>query len=127
MTGAFRSTGVLALIALAGCSSTAEQTSQAFVDPARYALYDCNQLITEYRSVMTRENELNELMAKARTGFAGEFMAEAGYSTDYLTIHGRRRSIEQVAAENKCNLSAQPSKRAAPPPRPMVNQNPTVR
>jgi len=57
-----------ALIALAGCSSTAEQTSQAFVDPARYALYDCNQLITEYRSVMTRENELNELMAKARTG-----------------------------------------------------------
>jgi hypothetical protein len=127
MTSVFRIVGVGALLALAGCSSTAEQTSSAFVDPARYALYDCNQLITEYRSVVTRENELTELMAKARTGFAGEFMAEAGYSTDYLTVHGRRRGIEQVAAENKCNLSAQPSKRAGPPPRPIVNQNPTVR
>lgn len=129
MTGGVGKAGYAVLLAsaLAGCSSTAEQTSSAFVDPARYALYDCNQLITEYNTVVTRENELRELMDKARQGFAGPLMAEVGYSTDYLTVHGRRQSIEEVARDNKCNLSQTPSKRSGPPPRVITNSGPAPR
>lgn len=114
----------LALLALAGCSSTADQTSSAFVDPARYALYDCNQLATEYRTVVERENELRGLMDKARQGVAGPLMAEVGYSADYLTTHGRRQGIEEAARRDNCNLSQPPAKRGGPPPRVITNEGP---
>lgn len=101
-------TGWLAPLALAGCSSNADHMSSAFVDPARYALYDCSQLAAEYRTVVERERELAELMARARQGAAGAMVAELAYGSDYMTTHGRRQGIEAKARQDNCDLARPP-------------------
>lgn len=104
-----RSVGLILLglpLALAGCSTNADQFGSAFVDPARYTLYDCQQLAAEYATVVERETELRGLMDRARQGAAGSLVAEAAYGTDYLTYHGRRQAIEEAARRDNCNLAA---------------------
>ncbi len=106
-------------LALAGCSTNADQLGSSFVDPARYALYNCQQLSTEYVSVVEKETELRGLMDRARQGVAGSMVAEAAYGGDYLTYHGRRMGIEEAARRDNCNLTA-------PPRRPGARQTQTV-
>lgn len=101
---------VLLLIGLplAGCSTNADQFSSSFVDPARYTLYNCQQLAAEYVTVVEKENELRGLMDRARQGAAGNVVAEAAYGGDYLTYHGRRQAIEEAARRDNCNLTSPP-------------------
>lgn len=97
-------------LGLAGCAdmSTRVGGSSAFVDPARYALYDCRQLATAYDKAAARELELSALMAKAERGTAGGLMAELGYRPDFLTARANREQIEAEMAEKKCTRNAAP-------------------
>lgn len=95
-------------LALAGCASNADQIGPAFVDPARYTLYNCDQLATEYKTLVTRENELRELMDRAKQGAGGAVVAEVAYGSDYVTVHGRRQSVEERARQDNCDLSRPP-------------------
>ncbi len=106
-------------LVVAGCSTNADQFGSAFVDPARYALYNCQQLSAEYKTVVEKETELRGLMDRAREGAAGSFVAEAAYGGDYLTYHGRRQGIEEAARRDNCNLTT-------PPRRPGARQTKTV-
>ena len=87
---------------LAGCAGTHVGSSAAFIDPARYDLYDCKQLNEEYAVVIKRELELSSLMAKAEQGPAGGLMAELGYRGDFVSIRARREQIEERMAQNNC-------------------------
>lgn len=89
-------------LALAGCAGTHVGSSAAFIDPARYDLYDCKQLNEEYAVVIKRELELSSLMAKAEQGPAGGLMAELGYRGDFVSIRARREQIEERMAQNNC-------------------------
>lgn len=102
------------MVALQGCGSMATSVggSSAFVDPSRYALYDCVQLGTAYQRFTKRELELTALMAKAEQGPAGGLMAELGYRPDFMTARANREQIEAEMAEKKCDRSAI---RRAPP------------
>lgn len=108
-------------LALAGCSTNADQFGSGFVDPARYTLYNCEQLGAEYVIVVEKETELRGLMDRAREGVAGNVVAEAAYGGDYLTYHGRRQAIEEAARRDNCNLSSPPRRPggARPPPKPL--------
>jgi hypothetical protein len=121
MTSARFSTLVLfgLSLALAGCSTNADQLGSSFVDPARYALYNCQQLSAEYVTVVEKETELRGLMDRARQGVAGSVVAEAAYGGEYLTYHGRRQGIEEAARRDNCNLTA-------PPRRPGARQTKTL-
>ena len=72
----FRAAALTALFAsgigLAGCAGLGDGVaSGAFVDPAKYELYNCTQLETERKNLAARAEDLEGLMAKADTGAGG--------------------------------------------------------
>jgi hypothetical protein len=114
-----RTTGFSALLvlglALSGCAQMNDTMSTAFADPARYDLYDCPQLEKERKSLAVRSAELQGLMAKAETGFAGPVVAEMAYRNDYVAVRGQSRFAEEAWQRNKCRETPRaPAKMAAP-------------
>ena len=87
---------------LAGCAGTHVGSSAAFIDPARYDLYDCKQLNEEYAVVIKRELELSSVRVEAEEGPAGGLMAELGYRGDFVSLRARREQIEERMAQNNC-------------------------
>jgi hypothetical protein len=97
------SLALLALAAaLAGCAELGENMSSAFADPAKYDLYDCKQLEPERKNLARRTLELQGLMGKAETGFAGPVVAEMAYRNDYVAVRGQSKLAEEAWQRNKC-------------------------
>jgi hypothetical protein len=116
-----RAAAVMALlvsgIGLAGCANMGDGfASGAFVDPAKYELYDCKQLETERKSLSVRAAELQGLMAKADTGAGGPVVAELAYRNDYITARAQYKLADEVWRRNKCQET--PPAAAAPTPLP---------
>lgn len=105
--------GLLALT-LGGCA-TGGVTSSAFVDPSKYDLYDCPQLVTARSNSNSRALELLGLMAKAETGVAGGLVSGLAYRSDYETAVAQRDLLDQKLASNNC-AAERPPVVAAPPP-----------
>ncbi|MDA9506074.1 twin-arginine translocation pathway signal [Bradyrhizobium sp. CCBAU 11386] len=102
--------------ALAGCAGVSDTISPAFVDPARYDLWDCKQLASERKNVAKRIEDLERLMAKAETGTGGVVVAELAYRNDYLAARGQQKLIEETWRRNRCRESDMEA--AAPPAQP---------
>ena len=98
------SLSALALLgfALSGCAQMSDGMSTAFADPAKYELYECPQLEAERKALATRSADLQGLMAKAETGFAGPVVAEMAYRNDYVAVRGQARFAEEAWQRNKC-------------------------
>src|SRR5665647_1034787 len=105
---------------LSGCAEMSDGMSTAFADPAKYDLYDCKQLETERKSLITRTAELQALMDKAQTGTAGPVVAELAYRNEYIALRGQARFADEAWQRNKCSPSppgaAAPAAAAAAPP-----------
>jgi hypothetical protein len=103
-------------IGLAGCAGLGDGVaSGAFVDPAKYDLYNCTQLQTERTALAIRAAELQGLMAKADTGAAGPVVAEFAYRNDFITARAQAKLADEAWRRNKCQDTL-PA--AAPPPSP---------
>ncbi|MFC0243622.1 twin-arginine translocation pathway signal [Rhodopseudomonas telluris] len=112
--------GLLAGAGLSGCAAIGDSAmSQAFVDPARYDLYNCEQLAAERKSLDARLADLDGLMRKAETGVAGSVVSEVAYRNDYINVKAQSRLAEQTWRDNKCTEAAPPTVAApgAKPPR----------
>lgn len=96
---------------LGGCATGGVATS-AFVDPSKYDLYDCKQLITGRDVANARALELEGLIAKAETGVGGALVSGLAYQSDYATARAQRDLIDQKLASNNCAAEL------APPPLP---------
>jgi hypothetical protein len=96
-----------AAVMLAGCASTTVDESTFFVDPARFALYDCKQLSAVRVSYTRRVEELQGLMAKAETGAAGSVVAELAYRPDYLSNQALLKSANAAWERNRCASAPQ--------------------
>lgn len=96
-----------AFAALGGCA-TGGINSSPFVDPSRYDLYDCKQLAAERATVDKRVLELEALMAKAETGFAGGLASGLAYQSDYSLAKAQRDLIDQKLAQNNCAAEPPP-------------------
>src|ERR1043166_7080687 len=69
---------------LGGCAGVGDTfVSSAFVDPARYDLYDCKQLEVERKTIAVRTAELQGLIAKASTVTGGAVVGEIAYRNEY--------------------------------------------
>jgi hypothetical protein len=99
-------------IGLGGCAGMSDGMSTAFADPAKYELYDCKQLEAERKNLAARAAELQGLMAKADTGFAGPVVAELAYRNEYISVRGQAKFAEEAWQSNKCHAS--PPSAAAP-------------
>jgi hypothetical protein len=119
-----RAAAVMALLAagigLAGCANLGDSfASGAFVDPAKYDLYECKQLEPERKMLATRAAELQGLMAKADAGVAGPVVAELAYRNDYITARAQAKLADEAWRRNKCLDT--PAAAAAPPPVPAAD------
>lgn len=91
------------VFALGGCASTG---SSMLVDPAKYALYNCQQLATARVQANTRVAELERLMAKAETGAAGSLVSGLAYQTDYVSARAERDQLDERIAHNNCSTTS---------------------
>ncbi|HXH46762.1 MAG TPA: twin-arginine translocation pathway signal [Bradyrhizobium sp.] len=89
-------------IALSGCAGMSETIAPAFVDPAKYDLYDCKQLEGERRLLAKRTDELQKLMEKAETGAGGAVVAELAYRNDYIAVRGQAQLVDEAWRRNRC-------------------------
>ncbi len=121
------SLAALALLALgaglSGCAQMGETISPAFVDPAKYDLYDCKQLETERKAIASRTAELQGLMSKAETGVGGSVVAEVAYRNDYIAVRGQSKLLEEAWRKNRCQ-DAKPDANAAAPMPPTIKPAP---
>jgi hypothetical protein len=101
-----RRTAMLLLLfagSLGGCADVGDTfVSSAFVDPARYDLYDCKQLETERKTIAVRTAELQGLIAKAGTVTGGAVVGELAYRNDYIAVRGQAKLVEEMWRRNKC-------------------------
>jgi hypothetical protein len=116
-----RAAAVMALlvsgIGLAGCAGLGDGiASGAFVDPARYDLYNCVQLENERKSLAVRTAELQGLMAKADNGAAGPVVAEFAYRNDFITARAQYKLADENWRRNKCQETPPAAAAPAPPP-----------
>jgi hypothetical protein len=117
---------ILSLLILAsglgGCASIGDSfASGAFVDPAKYAQYDCQQLEAERKAQSTRTAELQGLIDKAETGTAGTVVGVLAYRNDYVSARASANLVEETWKRNKCVASpvvVAPPVAAAPAPAP---------
>ncbi|WP_458760447.1 hypothetical protein ACSVBT_06510 [Afipia sp. TerB] len=109
---------VLIAGSLAGCgagTSLGGARTSAFVDPSRYDLYDCAQLSEARVSQLKRVNELEGLMAKAKTGAAGGLVSAVAYESDYAKERANLDLIDDTRRRNNCGeLPAAPAPRSPP-------------
>jgi hypothetical protein len=88
---------------LGGCAALGDSAaSVAFVDPAKYALYDCKRIDIDRKAQAAKTAELKGLIAKAETGSGGAVVAEVAYGNDLVAVRAQARAAEQAWRDNKC-------------------------
>lgn len=96
---------------LAGCAGVGDSAlSGAFVDPAKYELYDCKQLEAERKSLEARTAQLQGYIDKAQTGTAGTVVGEVAYRNDYISTRASLKLANEAWERGKCEATV------APPP-----------
>jgi len=108
---------------VSGCANMSEGMTSAFADPAKYQLYDCKQLEAERKTLSNRMAELQGLMNKAQTGFAGPVVAEAAYSNELVATRGQAKNAEEAWVLNKCRETSAKAASPAPPPPPVADRS----
>ena len=98
----FRSAGLAAAIALAGCTS--HDIVASATRPGKYRLYNCEQLNKRGSELVKRERELEALMQKATQAPGGELAVAIAYRNEYNIAQGDLREVEIEGAEKKCVL-----------------------
>jgi hypothetical protein len=106
--------GLLVVGLLAGCS-TSDGVGTFIVDPGRYSVYHCDGLTARLKAVLTREEELSNLMQRASDGGGGALIGNLSYRADYENALGEEKVLRRTAAEKKCELPP-PGAPASPAP-----------
>jgi hypothetical protein len=90
--------------ALAGCG-LGNGPGSWLVDPGRYEVYHCNDLVTRWKQLTTRENELRALMDKASQSGTGAVIGAVAYRTDYESVLTEEKLVQREANDKKCELT----------------------
>jgi hypothetical protein len=113
-------------LALSGCAGLGDSAaSLAFVDPAKYDLFDCKRIDADRKSLASRTAELNGLIAKAETGAGGAVVAEVAYRNDYISVRAQARLAEKAWRDNNC-ADAEAAAAAAAVPKPAAGAKPAA-
>ncbi len=99
----------VATVALTGCGAFSDGAASVLVDPGKYTLYHCNDMIARRKALLARQAELRALMDKASEGTGGKVIGTLAYRSDYEAAVSDERLLERNAADIKCNLVPPPS------------------
>jgi hypothetical protein len=94
--------GVVLVGLLAGCAMSDDQMARFLVAPGKYTLYSCDEIAKETQAKAAREQELQQLMAKAGTDSGGRVIASIAYEPDYVTVRGELNDLREAAASKHC-------------------------
>ena len=97
---------------LAGCAGSVDDIGLVTVDPAKFTFYNCADLATRNKQVIKRERELRNLMERAEAGAGGALASALAYRSEYVSVRGELKLLQQVAVEKKCELSQWKSEKA---------------
>jgi len=95
--------GCVAAVALAGCSLS-DGYGTLTVDPGRYSVYHCKDLIAQRGNLARREKELRNLIDKANEGPGGGAISAMAYRADYENVLTEEKLLQRTAAEKNCEL-----------------------
>lgn len=93
----------LAALMLSGCASD-ESASRFLVAPDKYVLYSCPEIATESQANLTRQRELEMLMAKAGPDSGGQIASAMAYRPEYLQLRGQMEQMRKAAADKNCRF-----------------------
>ena len=97
------------LVFLAACAgapggSSDETYGRILFAPGKYALYKCDEIADRTTANLTRQHELEALMAKAGAGSGGQLVSSVAYRPEYLELRGEMVELRRVAAEKNCKF-----------------------
>ena len=107
---------LVAALPLAGCETTRDPLAFVVTSPGQYDLYDCPAIKVAATGVVTRQRELEGLMARAKRGPAGGLISATTYQPEYVTLRGKMSQLRQAAAANHCNFDPRAVSAARPHP-----------
>lgn len=114
---------------LAGCETTGDPLGSITTSPGQYDYYDCPAIKVAARDIITRQRELEGLMARANRGPGGGLVNTMTYEPEYVTLRGKMNELRRAAAANKCKFdpaavqppAPQPVTHLPPPKKPLKN------
>ena len=90
--------------ALAGCAVSDDQAARFLVAPDKYLLYNCDEIAREAQTAAAREQELQQLIAKADVDASGRLVSTVAYRTDYLSVRGEINELRAAAVAKHCDV-----------------------
>jgi hypothetical protein len=81
-----------------------DQLARLMVTPEKYALYNCHEIAIEAQAAAAREQQLQQLMAKADIDASGRLVSAVAYRPDYLTVRGELSELRAAAAAKHCDV-----------------------
>jgi hypothetical protein len=94
---------VIFAVSLTGCGSS-DSVGSLLVDPAHYSVMHCKDLVAQRNSLISREEELRKLQAKASEGTGGTIIGKMAYGSDYETAVTEQKIVEREAREKNCEI-----------------------
>jgi hypothetical protein len=93
------------LCGLAGCGMS-DGAGALFVDPGRYTLYRCEDLVARRKVLVAREAELRGLIEKASESTGGAVIGSLAYRSEYESVLTEQRLLQRKAEEKNCGFVA---------------------
>jgi hypothetical protein len=90
-------------MALTGCGGNGP--GSWMVDPGRYELYHCDDLVTRWKQLTDREKELRALMDRASQSGTGAVIGAVTYRTEYETVLTEEKLVQREASDKNCELT----------------------
>jgi hypothetical protein len=75
----------------------------AFADPGKYEFHSCDQIAAQRTYWKGREEELEQLMAKAEKGTGGAFVNVIAYKADHMAAGEELKVLAATARDKRCN------------------------
>jgi hypothetical protein len=110
--------GILTAGIVSGCTAS-DGLGSFIVDPGHYSVYHCKDFGARLSYLLTREQQLHELMEKASEGSGGAVIGNLSYRAEYEDMLGEEKVLRRAAAEKNCELpppAATASPAVAPAP-----------
>ncbi len=87
------------------CGLTTDGPGAVFVDPGKYALYDCSALSLRWKELITREKDLRNLIERASESAAGGVIGSIAYRSDYDSVLTEKILVQRRVADLKCSVT----------------------
>ena len=103
--------GALA-VALSACG-TGSDMSNLLVQPGKFDIYTCDQIVDRLTAVIESEHKLEGLMARASRETSGQMVSAIAYEPDYQAARGEDHELRKSAAAKNCTIPPEPGNRGS--------------